>query len=238
MLNRGAVQNRRSRGEPDRGRYRLPVSGLAHGVGGGVEIRVIVVALIERRGEPAAASTRWSWSTAVSRCRTASSWPTWKTPASIWSGAEGAFRWRDPDFGDFPLTLATPPTPEVCTAILAEVGEQAKSANRVEVPFDSVAPTPEGNVDHRQPRRHRRAARPFRCNRLPAADSWQGHIPACPHRRQDRFGQVDAAARAHHAARGARTVPRKWNCTSSTSRKASSSKPTPVIICRTPVSWP
>jgi energy-coupling factor transporter ATP-binding protein EcfA2 len=56
---------------------------------------------------------------------------------------EGHFRWRDAVFGDYPLTLAAPPAPEGCTSILTEVGTQAKLANRVEVPFESIAPPPE-----------------------------------------------------------------------------------------------
>jgi len=56
---------------------------------------------------------------------------------------EGEFQWRDADFGDFPLTLAKPPPAEQATRILSAVGEKAKLANRVEVPFESIAPADE-----------------------------------------------------------------------------------------------
>lgn len=54
---------------------------------------------------------------------------------------QGQFLWRDPDFAEYPLTLAQPPAAEMCTSILGVVGEKAKLANRVEVPFESIAPT-------------------------------------------------------------------------------------------------
>lgn len=59
----------------------------------------------------------------------------------IWR--EGKFTWKDPDFGPFPLTLDQPPEAETCTRILQAVGEQAKIAGRVEVPFDMVALPPD-----------------------------------------------------------------------------------------------
>ena len=43
------------------------------------------------------------------------------------------------------MTLAAPPAPEVCTSILSAVGARAKLANRVEVPFESIAP-PEDEI--------------------------------------------------------------------------------------------
>jgi len=53
---------------------------------------------------------------------------------------DGRFVWRDPDFGSYPLQLDPPPGPETVIRLLQLVGEAAKDANRVEVPFEFVAP--------------------------------------------------------------------------------------------------
>ncbi|MBY0524666.1 MAG: hypothetical protein K2R98_14780 [Gemmataceae bacterium] len=52
------------------------------------------------------------------------------------------FVWKDPDLGKYPLTLESPPSNEIFTRILQQVGEKAKYANRVEVSFDFIAPQP------------------------------------------------------------------------------------------------
>jgi DNA segregation ATPase FtsK/SpoIIIE-like protein len=56
---------------------------------------------------------------------------------------QGRFQWQDEVFGRHPLRLDQPPEPAVCTALLQQVGEAARLAGRVEVPFQSVAPPPE-----------------------------------------------------------------------------------------------
>jgi len=53
---------------------------------------------------------------------------------------EGAFVWKDQDFGKFPLQLDTPPGPELLNRLLNAIGAGAKDANRVEVSFDFIAP--------------------------------------------------------------------------------------------------
>jgi hypothetical protein len=63
--------------------------------------------------------------------------------ATVLSWKDGRFQWRDPDFGRYPLRLEEPPEPDFCTALLQRVGEAAKNAGRVEVPFHTVAPPPE-----------------------------------------------------------------------------------------------
>ncbi len=50
------------------------------------------------------------------------------------------FVWKDPDFGRFPLTLDGPPGDEFCTRVLQQIGEKAREAKRVEVPFEFIAP--------------------------------------------------------------------------------------------------
>jgi DNA segregation ATPase FtsK/SpoIIIE, S-DNA-T family len=50
------------------------------------------------------------------------------------------FVWNDPIYQRFPLELEGPPTDGVTTGILRIVGEQAKAASRVEVPFSLLAP--------------------------------------------------------------------------------------------------
>jgi hypothetical protein len=57
-----------------------------------------------------------------------------------WNGER--FVWKDPDFGPYPLALDAPPDNELVNRILAQVGEGARSAKRVEVPFEFIAPTP------------------------------------------------------------------------------------------------
>ncbi len=49
------------------------------------------------------------------------------------------FVWFDPDFGNFPMKLEEPPDPATCTRLLQIVGEEAKRAGRVEVPFELIA---------------------------------------------------------------------------------------------------
>lgn len=51
-------------------------------------------------------------------------------------------KWKDEVFGSFPLTLDPAPGEDFLTAVLHKVGRAAKEANRVEVPFDSIAPSP------------------------------------------------------------------------------------------------
>ena len=53
----------------------------------------------------------------------------------------GRFKWRDEVFEQFPLTIDAPPAEDRMTAILTDVGEAAKDANRVEVSFETIAPT-------------------------------------------------------------------------------------------------
>jgi hypothetical protein len=58
-----------------------------------------------------------------------------------WDGQR--FRWKDADFGSYPLTLDAPPDNDFANAMLAKVGEAARNAQRVEVPFEFIAPPPE-----------------------------------------------------------------------------------------------
>ena len=56
---------------------------------------------------------------------------------------EGRFQWRSPEFGKYPLKLDAPPEPDVFTKLMHDVGQKAKDAHRVEVPFEYIAPAPE-----------------------------------------------------------------------------------------------
>src|SRR5207248_1379846 len=51
----------------------------------------------------------------------------------VWQ--DGRFRWRDDDFGQYPLRADAPPAGEPLTYILREAGEASRLANRIEVPF-------------------------------------------------------------------------------------------------------
>jgi S-DNA-T family DNA segregation ATPase FtsK/SpoIIIE len=59
----------------------------------------------------------------------------------IWDGQR--FRWKDSDFGPYPLTLEAPPDNDFANRILAQIGQAAVNAQRVEVPFEFIAPPPE-----------------------------------------------------------------------------------------------
>jgi hypothetical protein len=56
---------------------------------------------------------------------------------------DGRFTWKDDVFKQFPLTIDDPPAEESLTELLDVVGRHAKDANRVEVPFASIAPRSE-----------------------------------------------------------------------------------------------
>ncbi|MDA1055097.1 MAG: FtsK/SpoIIIE domain-containing protein [Planctomycetota bacterium] len=55
-----------------------------------------------------------------------------------WDGSR--FHWIEEDIKDLPLTLDEPPSDEHFTEIIKTVGQRAKEAIRVEVPFSMVAP--------------------------------------------------------------------------------------------------
>lgn len=57
-----------------------------------------------------------------------------------WQPELGAFRWQDPQLKDLPLTLDAPPAGDLFTGIVRQIGERAKDASRVEVPFVTVTP--------------------------------------------------------------------------------------------------
>ncbi|HEX2971189.1 MAG TPA: FtsK/SpoIIIE domain-containing protein, partial [Tepidisphaeraceae bacterium] len=59
----------------------------------------------------------------------------------VWDGQ--TFTWKDEVFQQFPLVLDPPPSEEALTHILDRVGQYAKEAKRVEVAFNTIAPTPE-----------------------------------------------------------------------------------------------
>jgi len=56
---------------------------------------------------------------------------------------DGRFVWKDEDFEQLPLTLEEPPPEDFVTHKLHLVGEAAKDATRVEVPFEVIVPSPE-----------------------------------------------------------------------------------------------
>jgi hypothetical protein len=51
-----------------------------------------------------------------------------------------SFTWHDPDFAGYPLKLDGPPPSELSMRVLNVVGERAREAKRVEVPFEFIAP--------------------------------------------------------------------------------------------------
>jgi DNA segregation ATPase FtsK/SpoIIIE, S-DNA-T family len=57
--------------------------------------------------------------------------------------AETAFRWENRQPAGTRIALDLPPTPEFVTGFLHRVGESGRDSNRVEVPFEQVAPAPD-----------------------------------------------------------------------------------------------
>ena len=58
-----------------------------------------------------------------------------------WDGS--TLTWADPDLGRLPMAFEGPPPPEVAPRLIARVGEAARLAKRVEVPFEFIAPDPD-----------------------------------------------------------------------------------------------
>jgi hypothetical protein len=59
------------------------------------------------------------------------------------SWKDGHFAWGDRDYDAFPLEVERPAEDDFATRVMHVVGKQAREANRVEVPFDLIAPAPE-----------------------------------------------------------------------------------------------
>jgi S-DNA-T family DNA segregation ATPase FtsK/SpoIIIE len=60
--------------------------------------------------------------------------------ATVLTLEKGAFTWKDPEFSRWPLAVEHAPPDETFTKIIQRVGQAAKAAKRVIVPFDRVAP--------------------------------------------------------------------------------------------------
>jgi S-DNA-T family DNA segregation ATPase FtsK/SpoIIIE len=58
----------------------------------------------------------------------------------VWHPEAGRFTWEHPDFAPFALMPDRPPAESAVTHLMHEVGESARRANRVEVPFEVIAP--------------------------------------------------------------------------------------------------
>ena len=86
-------------------------------------------------------------------------------------------------------------------------GAAARDANRVEVPFEFIAPKPEELLDPGQPQRRRHPLGPAGRHQAPAPQPRQGNLAAHAHRRQDGLGQVDPAPRPDHQRCALRTAP-------------------------------
>jgi len=56
---------------------------------------------------------------------------------------ENRLHWREPNFGRYPLALDTPPDQSRFSELLHRIGNAARDANRVEVPFEFIAPKPD-----------------------------------------------------------------------------------------------
>ncbi len=59
----------------------------------------------------------------------------------VWK--DGQFEWQDAELGSYPLELEEPPPASLADRLLERVGQAAKIARRVEVPFEFIAPPPD-----------------------------------------------------------------------------------------------
>lgn len=58
----------------------------------------------------------------------------------VWDAEQQRFAWKFSDLNPLPLTLGAPPDDDCFTRVVCAVGKLAKSAARVEVPFESIVP--------------------------------------------------------------------------------------------------
>ncbi len=56
---------------------------------------------------------------------------------------DGALNWKDKDLSKLPLAYDVPPAQDRVSRFMHRLGELARNANRVEVPFEFIAPTPD-----------------------------------------------------------------------------------------------
>ena len=61
----------------------------------------------------------------------------------VWEPKRARFLWKNRDFAPFELEPDVPPADAVLTPLLHQIGEATRSASRVEVPFEAVAPSPD-----------------------------------------------------------------------------------------------
>jgi DNA segregation ATPase FtsK/SpoIIIE, S-DNA-T family len=59
----------------------------------------------------------------------------------IWD--DGKLVWDDDQLGGYPLTLDAPPAVDTATRLVQTIGEAARAAKRVEVPFEFIVPPPD-----------------------------------------------------------------------------------------------
>ncbi len=113
-----------------------------------------------------------------------------------WNGEH--FVWEDEDFRHCVLELDTPPEPELFNRILDAVGEAAKEASKVEVPFERIAPPPEQWWTGDSREGIRVPLGPAGARRLQYLDLGKGTAQHAPGRGPHGRGQVHPPARAHH----------------------------------------
>ena len=73
-------------------------------------------------------------------CPAISIWPTSKPKLPRCNGTAARFHWLDPELKDLPLELDEPPDDQRLTDVIRAIGQRAKDASRVEVPFATIVP--------------------------------------------------------------------------------------------------
>ena len=150
---------------------------------------------------------------------------------------DGRFHWRDPDFGPHLLRPEAAPADAEADQLLDRAGAAARAAGRVEVPFAFVAPPVEQwwTGDSR------------RGLSVPLGRAGRSAASICSWARARRSTSSSLARPAPASPPcctpssptwPCSTPPTRWSCTSSTSRRAWSSRRMPPTACRTPASSP
>ncbi len=161
-------------------------------------------------------------------------------PAGCEGLAEGSVRdlslAGSPTLDGRAVALEEPPTPTLATTLVRAVGEASKKADRVAVSFSEIAPKPEERWSRDA---SDSIAIPMGRSARPASRS-SAWARASPSTRSSPAKPARAKARCCTCSRrtcACGTRPRRWSCTWSTSRRASSSSRTRRPGCRTPARW-
>ncbi len=119
----------------------------------------------------------------------------------IWK--DNKLNWREPNLGKYPLALDAPPDQGLFSQILHRVGAAARDANRVEVPFEFIAPKPDQFWTFSSSKTVDIPLGRAGATKLQHLILGKGTSQHRADLGQDGLGQIDAAARPDHQRRPA-----------------------------------